>query len=411
MLIDSLLLTGAVVAVLLWAGLTAYVVHIDRHRTAARSVVSTLLSTLQADDVRVLPVAGRLERVMPLLERVSRDMILHTAADGGTPRDAVDALTTHLLNRWGVFTLVREASFHRASRDVWRRTASLKILFHLNHPQTFELLERAVEGPEADVASVAFTLLGISPDPRATGILINALKQQRHPPSRVAVHLEHSPLRPVDAYRLLLEDPDPVVRFWGATLLSQCPDVEWLERELAALADDADARVRKAAVQSLGKVGGKLAATVAMRLLRDPAPFVRAHAARALGELDRTDAAPAVAELLGDGDWWVRTAAKHSLETMGPEIWPALMRCLEHADRFVRNGAAEVFQNLGILDSLIMMEAASDDPSFAKIDLLKRIAAAGGPRMTDSLLERAGAAAPRVRRLLDTMGFEQAGAA
>jgi HEAT repeat protein len=411
MLLEPILVTGAVFAVLLWAGLTYYVLHIDHHRTAARTVVSTLLATLEADDVRTLPVAEKLERIMPLLERVSRDMILHTAADGGTPRAAVDALTTYLVDQWGIYTIVREASFHRASRDVWRRTASLKILFHLNHPQIFELLARAVDGREADVASVALTLLGMSPDPRATDILLAALKQKRHPASRVAVHLEHSPVRPVAAYRSLLVEADPVARFWGATLLSQCPEVEWLESELARLADDADPRVRKAAVQSLGKVGDREAAAVALRLLRDPAPFVRAHAARALGELDKTEAAPAVCELLGDADWWVRAAAKQSLETMGPEIWPVLMRSLEHADRFVRNGAAEVFQNLGILDSLIMMEAASDDPSHAKIDLLKRIAAAGGTRMTDSLLERAGAAAPRVRRLLDTMGLEQAGAA
>ena len=96
---------------------------------------------------------------------------------------------------------------------------------------------------------------------------------------------------------------------------------------------------------------------------------------------------------------------------LGSEVWPVLMRCLEHRDGFVRNGAAEVFQNLGILDSLIMMEAASDDPSPSKVILLKRIASAGGLRMTDSLIERAGAAAPKVRRLLASMGLEQAGAA
>ncbi len=411
MMLEPILLTGAVFAVLLWAALTAYVLHIDRRRTAARSVVSTLLSALQADDVRSAPVADRVRRVAPLLERVSRDMLLHTAADAGTPPDAVDAVTTYLVERWGIHTLVREASFHRTSRDVWRRTASLKILFLLEHPEVFNLLARAVEGHEADVASVALTLLGTSSDPRATDVLISALRQQRHPASRVAVHLEHSPLRPVDVYRALLKDADPVIRFWGATLLSRCPDLEWLERELAALADDQDARVRKAAVQSLGKVGDVLAGNVALRLLRDPVAFVRAHAARALGELDRIDAAPAVAELLGDSDWWVRAAAKQSLETMGSEVWPVVMRCLEHPDRFVRNGAAEVFQNLGILDSLIMMEAVSDDPSHAKIELLKRITAAGGARLTDSLIERAGTAAPKVRRLLATMGLEQVGAA
>jgi HEAT repeat protein len=411
MLLESLLLTGAVFAVLLWAVLAAYVIHIDRRRTAAHRIVSTVLATLREEGLRAAPVADRVARVAPLLERVSRDMILHTAADAATPRDAVDVLAKYLVDRWGVYTLVRQASSHRVSRDVWRRTASLNVLFHLGHPQIFDLLTRAVEGREADVASVALALLGTSPDPRATGILIDALKARRHPASRIAVHLEHSPLRPAEAYRALLTDTDPVLRFWGATLLARCPGVEWLERELAAIADDDDPRVRKAAVQSLGRVGDSLAAEIALRLLEDPAPFVRAHAARALGELDRTEAAPAVAQLLGDPDWWVRAAAKQALEGMGAEVWPVLMRCLEHPDRFVRNGAAEVFQNLGILDSLIMMEAASDDPSYSKINLLKRIAAAGGTRMTDSLIERAGSAAPRVRRLLATMGLEQVGAA
>lgn len=409
--LEPTLLTGGVVAVLLWAWLAVYVIHIDRRRTQARGVVSDMLSRLTAGEVRSLPVGERISRVTPLLERVSRDMILHTAADGGTPPDAVDTLTKYLVDRWGIYMLVREASFHRKSRDIWRRTASIKVLFHLEHPQVVEILARAIDSPSAEVASVGLTLLGTSSDPRAPEILIDALKGRKHPPSRIAVHLEHSPLRPAEAYRPLLRDVDPVVRFWGATLLAEYDDVEWVESELAPLVQDADPRVRKAAIQSLGRVGGAVAASAAITLLNDPAPFVRAHAARALGELEHVEAAPAVAELLGDGDWWVRVAAKTSLEAMGPEIWPVLMRCLEHQDEFVRNGAAEVFQNLGILDSLIMLEAASDDPSHAKIDLLRRIAAAGGVRMTNSLIERAGAAAPRVRQLLTTLGLEELGAA
>ena len=409
--LEPIILTGGVVAVLLWAGLAAYVLHIDRRRTAARSVVAAILDTLSAADVRSVSTAERLTRVVPLLDRISRDMILHTAADGSTPRDTVDVLTTHLVERWGIYTLVREASFHRKSRDIWRRTASMKVLFHLNHPQVVDILSRAVESSSAEVASVGLTLLGTSSDERATGILIDALKQRKQSPSRIAVHLEHSPLRPAGAYRPLLRDADPLVRFWGATLLAEYPEFDWVESELALLVTDVDARVRKAAIQSLGRVGDEVAASAAMQLLRDPAAFVRAHAARALGELERSDTAPAVAELLGDHAWWVRTAAKHALEAMGSEIWPVLMRCLDHPDEFVRNGAAEVFQNLGILDSLIVMEAASDDPSHTKIDLLRRIAAAGGLRLTDSLIERSGTAAPRIRNLLTSMGLEQVGAA
>jgi hypothetical protein len=40
------------------------------------------------------------------------------------------------------------------------------------------------------------------------------------------------------------------------------------------------------------------------------------------------------------------------LEQMGPDIWPILVRLLDDPDRFVRNSAAEVFQNIGVLDSL-----------------------------------------------------------
>jgi hypothetical protein len=66
-----------------------------------------------------------------------------------------------------------------------------------------------------------------------------------------------------------------------------------------------------------------------------------------------------------------------------------------------------VFQNLGLLDNLIILEAASDAPSGAKMDLLRRIASAGGTGLTNSLLERVGPdAAPRVRQLLATIGLE-----
>jgi HEAT repeat protein len=410
MMLEGILLSGATFGVLVWCALAVYVVRIDARRRAARTVVSTVLGALDSEDLQSLPIGDRLARVRPLLERVSRDMLLHTAADAATPRGAAALLTSYLLDRWGDHILLRDASSHRLARDVWRRTASLTVLFNHGHPQVFDLLARAVGGTDADVASVAFSLLGTSSDPRGPEILIQALKAQRHPASRIAVHLEHSRLCPAEAYRELLVHPDATVRFWGATLLSGYPEIEWVERELAPLVDDPDARVRKAAIQSLGKTGDAIAAEAALRLLRDPTPFVRAHAARALGELDCVDAAAAVAELLGDSDWWVRAAAKQALEAMGSDVWPVLMRCLEHADGFVRNGAAEVFQNLGLLDNLIILEAASDAPSGAKVDLLRRIASAGGTRLTNSLLERVGPeAAPRVRQLLQTIGLEQVG--
>ena len=412
MTFDQLLLLGSTVAALVWAALSIHVLRVSRRRADARLKVQTILTTLRNDAVRAAGPTERVNEVKALLDTLSRDMVLHTAADPETPAEAFEALSTYLVAKWPVETLLTEASAHRRARDVWRRTAALRIAFRSGHPKAMGLLEAAVKEDDADLANVALGLLGTSPDLGAVDIMIDALRARRHSPARIATHLEGSPVRPMDKYRELLADGDPVMRLWGAKLLGDYPDAPSVELDLAPLVEDADPGVRKAAIESLGRVGNGLAARAALRLLTDPVAFVRAYAARALGELDRADAAEAVAALLGDPDWWVRHAAKQSLERMGADIWPVLVRCLDDSDRFVRNGAAEVFQNIGVLDSFIVMEAASDDPSHAKVELLRRVAAAGGTRLTESLVERAGPkTGPRVRRLLETVGLEHVGAA
>jgi HEAT repeat protein len=355
--------------------------------------------------------------VRPLLDRLSRELVMHAVARGDAPPDVTAALTTYLLDTWREDRLLDDAASHRSRRDKWRRMAALRIVAQLDADRALDLLARAVAEPDPDVASTALSLLGRSTDPRAVDILIGALRAQRHPASKVAAHLERSPQPIAAAMTPLLRDSDAVVRAWAATLLGQStdavePGTTDIERELAAVASDADPRVRKAAVQALGRVGGDLGARTARHLMTDPVPYVRAHAARALADLDRVELAPEIAVLLGDTDWWVRHAAKQALETLGSEVWPVLVRALDDEDKFVRNGAAEVIQNLGILDTLIVMEAATDLPSPKKIDLLRRIASAGGARLTDSLLERTGPAlGPRMRHLLTTLGLEHVEAA
>jgi HEAT repeat protein len=290
--------------------------------------------------------------------------------------------------------------------------AALRILHRMQHPHALDLLARAVDGSDPDVASVAISLLGASHDRAAASVLVRALQQQRHAPTRIAAELDQTLAPITDELLVLLSDKNPVVRRWAAALMGRYAGMPDVESALVPLAFDPDPGVRRAAVESLGRVGDVLAAQAAVRLLADPLPYVRAHAARAIGDLQRTDLAANVTPLLGDADWWVRRAAKEALESMGAEIWPVLARCLDHHDRFVRNGAAEVFQNLGILDNLIIMEAASDYPAGAKVDMLRRIAEAGGVRLTDSLVERAGPeVGPRVRELLSNIGLAHVGAA
>ena len=408
--VEVFLIGAAVIVVVLWAALAAYLLVVHRRRTTTRRLVSEAKSVLQLDEVRGLTRQARVHRVRRLLDQSTREMLMHAAADRQTPPDTFDVLAAYMVDRWAG-RLEKDASSHRTSRDKWRRITAFRILYRLNHPATIALLARGVEEHDTELADAGLGLLGQSTDARAMDVLFDALKQRRHPASLVASHIEHSPQRVPDRLQALLGESDPVLRFWGATLLARYPS-DAVESLVAPLTSDVDPRVRKAALQTLGIVGHDLAADCAARLLTDPFAYVRAHAARTLGELGCVDLAPRVAVLLGDEDWWTRLAARESLEAMGSDVWPVLMRCLSHDDRFVRNGAAEVMQNIGVLDSLVVMEAASDSPAPAKIALLRRIAAAGGVRFTESLVERAGPRiGPRIRELLTTIGLEHVQAA
>jgi HEAT repeat protein len=156
---------------------------------------------------------------------------------------------------------------------------------------------------------------------------------------------------------------------------------------LASLTHDENPLVRRAAIESLSLIGGDMVSAEATRLLSDEVFFVRAHAARALGTLRAIEAAPAVASLLTDREWWVRYAAKTSLETMGSQVIPDILPYLKHQDRFARNGAAEVLQNLGYFEQLLSEELAEPGRPERQA-LLSQLAQAGGARMADAIIHR-----------------------
>lgn len=406
-----LLLYSSVAAACAWALVALHAVAIQRRRENAAAARSGVLGELQSEELRHLATNERLARTRPRLEAMSRELVMELAADRSIPEPVTEVLVQHLINDRGDNRLISDASAHRTARERWRRMAALQILAHRDHPSTIELLAAAVESGDAEVTAVALFLLGQCADARAADVLFDGLMRRPDLGPKIAPHLDRSPHSIAHRLRGLLSDANPELRLWAATLLAKYGHIEGLDRELVPLADDADPRVRKAVAHALGRIGGGVAVDRLRCLLSDSCSFVRAQAARALGELERVDLAAEVANLLGDENWWVRQAAKESLQLMGPDVWPVVMRCLEHRDRFVRNGAAEVFQNLGVLDSLIVMEAASDNPSRGKIDLLRRIAAAGGVGFTESLVERAGpVVGPRVRLLLETIGLEHVGA-
>jgi HEAT repeat protein len=277
--------------------------------------------------------------------------------------------------------LVRRASRKtRTDWGRWRRIAALSRLAHARHPSAPRLLRRALRDDDVSVEAAAVRALGELGDEHAVELLLEALREGRVARSRVAAQLEQ--LHPLPGARLLplLRDPEPAVRFWGATLLAPYPGIG--QESLVAATRDPDPNVRAAAVETLGSRGGRGAGEAALELLDDPAWFVRVHAARSAGHLLGASAAPEIARLLSHGRWWVRTAAKDALRGIGAEAIPALVPVLGSDDAFARNGAAEVLQDIGLVDHL-----ALEDPDGA---LLESIYAAGGQRLREAAGLRTG---------------------
>ena len=101
----------------------------------------------------------------------------------------------------------------------WRRISALNRLARMRHPATPHVLYHALGSSDSEVAAAAIRALGALGDLWAIELLVAALRDGRVPRSRVAAQLER--LAPEPGYLLLplLRDADPVVRFWGATLL------------------------------------------------------------------------------------------------------------------------------------------------------------------------------------------------
>ena len=275
--------------------------------------------------------------------------------------------------------LARRASRrHRTDWGRWRGVTAFTLLARVRHPLAPRLVRSALASPDAKIAGAAVRALGDIGGDWAIGLLLESLRTGTRSRSRIAAQLERLAPEPGPRLLPLLRDPNPKVRFWGARLLGRYPDLG--QQALVALAWDRNANVRAAAMETLGSRSGPAVAAAVNAGLDDPAWFVRVHAARAVGRVVGAPAAPTIARLLADPQWWVRTAAKDALRVMGPAGIPALLSVLQHDDPFARQGAAEVLQDIGFVDSLELESPRSP--------LLERIYAAGGDDLREAARPR-----------------------
>jgi HEAT repeat protein len=289
--------------------------------------------------------------------------------------------------------LLRRAAAHRTEGGKWRRISALRTLARAGDTRSRSLLRRALGDDDDEVVGAAVRSLGEIGKEWAVDELIAVLRAGTHSRSRVATQLDR--LTPRIGAQLvgLLFDNDPSVRFWGATLLARCSGLA--VEQLVQLTRDPDPNVRAAAVEALGEQGDAGGLAAVRERIRDETWFVRVHACRAVGRLGDLEDASRIARALSDPWWWVRAAAKDALRGLGIGVAGALIPYLDDEDAFVRNGAAEVLQDVGFVDLLSRHGQRGD--------LLERIFAAGGSGLRDAARLRADDDAQVGARALDSV--------
>jgi HEAT repeat protein len=384
---------------LLWLGIALYLV-------VARAIYDFRAALVRsARHIAERPLRTALERgaaedeLWAATRRLPWRTVFRLAADTSVSPALRAPLARAALARKPVRVL-ELAKKHRSEIDRWKRIAALRIIATAQWPQAIPLLRDALAAEDEDVVGAAVTILGARGDDDAVALLVGALRDGRYSQSRIASHLDTIELKTSAPLLELLDDFDPRVRFWGATLLARYAGRSDVAVALVARTGDPEANVRAAAVESLSEAGNGPATAAALGLLDDPVGFVRAHAARTLGKIGG-GAVENVQALLADEQWWVRAAAKDALTEGGVETVRPLIAYLDHPDRFARNGAAELLQQSGLLDELIAA-AANDPDDELKRQMLKRIFAAGSRRLPRTSIERGNERSQELIRELDT---------
>lgn len=333
------------------------------------------------------------------------DLRLLASASHASP--AVMALLARsVLSRVGAVSVRKAARARRGRGQGWRRIAALRTLAFAGAEESWGCLAGALADGSHEVKGATVTLLGQLSDRRSAELLVEALRAGSFARSRIAASLDACPMDVADLIAPLLDSDDAHVRFWAIALMQRHPQTPGLDRQLIALTADVDSAVRKAAIDAVVASPGIGALPALRARLSDGTPFVRAHAARAIGRLHGASQAAALLPLLADPDWTVRTGVKETLSAMGDTIAPLLLPVLSHADEFARNGAAEVLQNIGVFERLVILEAnGPSEPARART--IRLLAWAGGVRMWEGVLDELhGHLRARARHLLSPAAFQ-----
>src|SRR5687767_4468001 len=174
-------------------------------------------------------------------------------------------------------------------------------------------------------------------------------------------------------------------RAWAANVLGEVRAQRAFPVLVRALGDLED-EVRAKAAYALGRLGDSRATPYLLdHLQTDPAPFVRARIAGALGQFDDPDVIERLVRSLGDPAWWVRMRSVEALEQIGPQAEAPLLVALDDPDPELRMRSAVALERLGVPARAVRMIEDGDRPEEAH-RMLAKLATAGACEMLAELL-------------------------
>ncbi len=372
-----------IIGVVVWLVYALWLGRVERTLARRKGLYREVVAGLAQREHRLLE--PELRQLHTLRDFEALEALLEEQARGLTERPS------WLLDAYDRLGLVDKYAERLRTAKRWRERAfAAELLGRVGNAKAVPaLLEtiQATRAEDADVREISLRALARIADPRAVEPLVTALKQAEVwlAPRIADILVRHGEAVADPMLAFLAEPSRHPARAWAANVLGELRVPRAFPALITAL-KDLDDEVRAKAAAALGKLGDRRAVTYLLdHLLTDPAPFVRARIAGALGQFAGNEVIDRLVRALGDPAWWVRMRSVEALEQIGPTAETPLIVALDDPDPEIRIRAAVALERLGVPGRLVTLieqgEATSDTTA-----LLTKLGVAGARELLAELL-------------------------